>query len=107
MRIDVNFCFAIDLVTAGAAGHEYPKQRLQNNGHRICLIKLDKNQFLTKSPKNQISMRVTFSLFVATLALAVSSEPLNVGVRITPTSRTTSLTVTGLSNSSTSNISGP
>jgi hypothetical protein len=38
MRIDVLFCFAIDLVTAGAAGHEYPKQRLQNNGHSICLL---------------------------------------------------------------------
>ncbi len=25
MQFDVNFCFAIDLVTAGAAGHEYQK----------------------------------------------------------------------------------
>jgi hypothetical protein len=41
MRIDEIFCFAIDLVTASAAGHEYPKQRLQNNGHRICLIELE------------------------------------------------------------------
>jgi hypothetical protein len=40
MRFAVKYCFAIDLVTAGAAGHEYPKQRLQNNAHRICLIKL-------------------------------------------------------------------
>jgi hypothetical protein len=38
MRFAVKFCFAIDLVTAGAAGHEYPKQRLQNNAHRICLM---------------------------------------------------------------------
>jgi hypothetical protein len=37
MRFDVNSCFAIDLVTAGAAGHGIAKQRLQNSAYRICL----------------------------------------------------------------------
>jgi hypothetical protein len=46
MRFDVNFCFAIDLVTAGAAGHGIAKQRLQNSAHRICLLSPDKGNVL-------------------------------------------------------------
>ncbi len=40
MRFHVKFCFAIDLVTAGEAGHEYPKQQWQNSTHSICLLQV-------------------------------------------------------------------
>ncbi len=40
MRLGVKFCFAIDLVTAGAAGHEYPKLDCESTVHRICLLSL-------------------------------------------------------------------
>jgi hypothetical protein len=36
VRFDFKICFAIDLVTAGAAGHEYPKQRLQKIALRLA-----------------------------------------------------------------------
>ena len=83
MRIDVNFCFAIDLVTACVADHEYPKQRLQNNCHSICLINnCCHHLFLTVVKKHFCSMyfwietlsKTVRELFVEDRLIAASRE---------------------------------
>jgi hypothetical protein len=56
----INFCFAIDLVTAGAAGHGIAKQRLQNSSHRIGLLIL-RFRFGLQVQRRIINAHTTFS----------------------------------------------